>query len=215
MAVLGDVAKLTVTGSSLGQVNQNVFFYRITDVPTAGWAEGLATEFISEVLLEIRKVQSANFVWNAIQVVNIFDAADLYEEGLNLVGTGSNVAAEMMPSYCAFGFRLQRGNAQVRNGRKMIGGMAEEAQVNGGITTGFRVNADLAAAAMAQELVAGAVDYFSPIIVGRVEYTTDEGKQAYRLPVTQAEMAANWAYVISAQYRSITTMNSRKVGHGI
>lgn len=215
MAVEGDIAKLTVTGSCLGQVMQNVFFYRCEDAPTAGWAEGLATEFVGDVLLNIRLIQSAHFVWNGIQVVNLFDAADLYENPLNLVGTGSNTGVELMPAFAAYGFRLQRGNAQVRNGRKMIGGMAEEAQTGGGITAGFRINADIAADAMAVTLTAGLTDVFKPVIVGRVPYVTPAGDHAYRLPETQAEMGVKWAYVIAAQYRSITTMNSRKVGHGI
>lgn len=216
MAVAGDVAKVTVSATYLGQVCQNVFFYRIQDAPTEGWKTGLASEFALQVLTEIRALQVDTYQYTGLQVINLFNAADLLEVPLTVAGTVAAATSVLLPSYVSLSFKLNRANALVRNGRKQIGGLMD-GQIDGNnLTAAYVTAANDAAAAMALTLNPGlGVDVFIPVIVGRVGYTTSEGNDAYRLPESQAEMGANWSPISSAQFVRPSTMNSRKVGHGI
>jgi len=216
MAVAGDVAKLTVSATYLGQMCQNVFFYRIQDAPTETWYEGLAFEFLAEVLDAIREVQATQYVYTGISIVNLFNAAELYEEPLAVTGKLTAAANTLLPSYVSLSFKLLRSNTFVRNGRKQIGGLPEVLIDGNSLAAGYAGQVASIDVALAEVLNPGlGADLFAPVIVGRVPYTTSEGRDAYRLPESQAEMGTNWAQINLAQFVRPSTMNSRKVGHGI
>lgn len=224
MAVINDVFMLTASGRFNLQLCQNVFFYQITDAPTPGAVEGLVTDFISDVLPAIAAAQSTDYTWFNVKAVNLFDAADLYEEGIDVDGTrspGSSAADE--PSFLALGVLLRRGNARVRNGYKYFGGLVEADVSNGVWIVGGAVEANLEAALIAN-LNPGSVDIFRPVIVKRVRTTVNTinsfgqtvSHYAYSLPASQAEMDDNWASVVQASVNEqVTTMRSRKVGRGV
>lgn len=219
-----DVFMLTISGLFNLQLNQNVFMYQITDTPSTGAPEGLVTEFLETVLPTIAAIQSTDFNWYNAKAVNLFDAADLYEENIDVDGTRSpGSSAADQPSFLALGVKLQRGNARVRNGYKYFGGLIEGDVSNGLWNVGGAPQTNLQAA-LSTTLVAGGIDTFQPVIVAREQETKNfinkfgqtVSYTAYSLPKTQAEMDDKFAPVIQASVNpQVTTMRSRKVGHGV
>jgi len=110
---------------------------------------------------------------------------------------------------------LERQNARVRNGRKFIP-LSLESDVAGNVIVGGTVTLlTNLANAMASALNPAGVDHLTPVIVGRIPYTTPSGRTAYRLPASQAEMGDAYSLVTSARaLPRVTTMNSRKTWRG-
>lgn len=216
MGAAGDILQLTNFSTYKEQMCLNVFHYRLEDVPAAGFLEGLATEFNADVLPTIKAIQSSQVHHIFQQVINLFNPLELFEWPLNEFGTWAGSTSDTgLPPFMANAFKLVRSNLTVRNGRKHFAGVDEAMSTGGAASAGLVALVDDVEAALAQELVAGAVDHFKPVIVKRVPYVTAEGNDSFRLPESQIEMGANWSYVAYADYRGISTMNSRKVGRGI
>lgn len=224
MATLGDVFMLTTSARYYMQLIQNVFFYRITDTPSTGAPEGLVTDFISDVLPAIAAVQSSDLNYFSVKVVNIFDAAELYEEGIDVDGSrGTGTDTDDGATFLALGVLLRRSNARVRNGYKYFAGLVEGDISNNVWILGGAAQANLEAA-LAADLNPGSVDNFEPVIVKRVRTTVNTvngfgqtvSHYQYSLPVSQVEMDDNWATVAQASVNlQLTTMRSRKAGHGV
>jgi hypothetical protein len=223
MAAVGDMIQVTAEGLWLGQLNQNVFFYRIEDAPTATWYDGVAEEFEDEVLLTVRNIQSPSFTWVRLVVRNLFNAGETYEYAVSVAGTRAcDAGAAAEASFMAAGFKLVRANARVKHGYKYFGALCE-GDVSGNLFTLVGATTDTVEAGLAAPLVAGGVDTFKPVIVGRIMTVVASPTtlnpnnliRRYKLPVSQAAMADNWAYVREAVVNPyITTMRSRKAGHG-
>lgn len=224
MAATGDVYMLTDSGVWQGELNQNVYFYRIEDAPTATAAEGLATAWVDEVLPLVRAFQSNTFEHTKIHVVNLFDLADVYEETISLLGTITCTSpTALTPSFVAARFGLTRDNARVRNGAKYYSGICET-NVNGNLFTGLSSAFTALADELIDPLVAGVTDTFRLVLVKRTRVVVpdptplnpDNRKYAYSLPTSQEEMGDLWAYVRSAsQDGYVSHMDSRQRGRGV
>jgi hypothetical protein len=215
--VVGDVVQVTLTGTVLGELMENVHFYRVEDEPSAGYLEGLCTEFQSEVLPAYATVQHDEVLYTRITARNIFDFDEFVLQPLT-PDQGSGTTSDPVPSFVAASIQLTRGNARVRNGRKSIAGAMEGQMISQVWDTGYLANLQLLADALAATLNPGLVDLFAPIIVGRVFVPADPPaipRAYYRLPASQAEMDTHWAYVVSALASpDVSTQNLRKKGHG-
>lgn len=224
MPVQGDVYKLTTHATWHGQVNQNVYFYRAEDDPTAGIAQGLATEWIEEILPLLVPMQADSFNYNRVHVVNLFDAADVYEEIIDIDGEQAcgGVATEA-PSFNAQRATLVRDNARVKNGAKYYGGLCEQ-NISGDSVVGLTSAQTAFAAELAEPIFAGIIDELRLVLVKRTRVVVpdpntlnpDNLKYAYGLPESQSEMGNLWAYVREVAFSpDVSHMDSRQKGKGV
>lgn len=212
----GDVIQLTVTTNTLGNVALNVYYYKIEDTPTDTYLQGLVNEFMETVLTPFAATQTGNTTIVSIYAKNIF-SGDEYTDSTPTPAAGTRThSGDGCASFIACAIKLIRENARVRHGRKMIF-VPLESDIVGNLFAGsFVTLATTYANSLDDSLDAGGIDLFVPVIVGRVPYTTSEGKEAYRLPVSQAEMADNWSEVGGALViNRVTSMNSRKFWRGM
>lgn len=210
----GDVIQVGVEMSLSGVVLRNVFYYMLDDVPSATYLVGLLTEFQTVVLTPLAASQITTVVINNVSALNIF-SGDVLEDNTPTPAAGTRAGAQNQPIFNAGMILLTRQNNRVRHGRKFIP-IALQADVSGNaFAAGFLTLMNNIAAVCDNILNAGGVDFFSPVIVGRVPYTTAAGKQAYRLPTSQAEMSNNWSVIGECRViNRVTTMNSRKFWRG-
>jgi len=216
VAVSGDVIQVGVSGVYAGiTVMRNIYYYRLEDAPTADYLNGLLTEFQTQVLTPFAATQATNFVLSAVTALNIF-GGDVFEDVTPTPAAGTRTpSANPSPSFLAGMVLLTRTNNRVRHGRKFIFAPSEEDITGNGFAGGFITLANTYAASLDNALDAGGIDLFKPIILGRVKYTTPEGGEAYRLPLSQDEMADNWSYVGTPRFvNRCTTMNTRKYWKG-
>jgi len=214
---IGDIVQLTLRGSVLGELMENVHFYRVEDAPTAGYLIGLCDEFESEVRPAYATVQHDECLYTERVAQNLFNFDEYILTPLT-PDNGSGTTSDPVPSFVAASIKLTRGNSSVRNGRKSIAGAMEGQMIQQVWDAGYLTNLQTLADALAQELFPGGVDRFLPVIVKRVKTLipdTEPPQYTYTLPTTQVEMGANWAYVVSALASpDVTTQNLRKKGHG-
>lgn len=215
---LGDIVQLVLTGTNVGETSQNVHFYRLEDVPTAGYLDGLMDSFETNVLPKYAAVATTVVTFTQLYAKNIFSGDEAFLSPLT-PAIGVDGAGSASPSFVAASIKLVRQNARVRHGRKSVGGSSENDFVTQSWTPGYLVKLQTLADALADSLNPGLTDLFAPVIVGRVFEAYDPLVPAvgrYRLPVDQVEMADNWSYFTSAiASPTVSTMNSRKIGHGI
>lgn len=194
MAV-GDVIQLKVgqTVPNVGDVALNVFFYEIqTGISTL---DDFIGQFILDVVLNMRTLQSTACEYDYIEAVNLFNEAEFAlrtfapAELTGLIGSGP------CPPSTALGFTLKRSSRAVRNGSKRIAGAPSSIIANGGIADATYLGDmnDLAEAMAADitEPIGGAV--FRPVIVKRIktanpDYPTHSKYPfLYALPTEQGE----------------------------
>ena len=214
MAV-GDIIQIVLRGTNQGETWLNAFYYRQQDTATETYLSGVASEFENVVIDALASFAPPAITFDQVNLRNIFDGNELVV--IPSVTTGARtIPGEMCASFIAAHCKLVRGNNRVRHGHKYVVG-AYEGDVAGQVfTTGAMGYLNAIAAAFKQQLYPGLVDLFLPVIVGRVAYQPEPGRSAYRLPVSQTEMGNRWAYVTDASFsREVTTMRSRKAGHGV
>lgn len=213
----GDIISVTLHSLWQSQVTEMVFFYRVEDTPTAGYLEGLATEFEDNGLPIFALAQSVNMEYVQLTVRNIFNLDEFVKSPL-VPDDGTLSAGADLPSFMSANIKLVRSNARVRHGRKAFGGATENEIGGQQWETAYVALLQDCADWMAEEQIAGGVDFFKPVIVGRVFVPADPPdipNAYYRLPTSQVEMGDNWAYVISALASPFaSTQRSRKLGHG-
>lgn len=216
MPVVGDILQVVLRAEFQLQTVLNAFFYRVEDVPSAGWQTGFITEFRETVLDPMRAVQSPSVVYRDIYVKNIFDGEEFTVDIPSTTGVNPSTW-ELLPSFIAAHVKLTRGNNRVRHGHKYVAGQTEGHTVNQVWEAGYQVLLQTMADGMASSLTAGGgVDVWKPVIIKRISQPQINKPPKYRLPASQAEMGEHWAYVTGARADNrITTMRSRKAGNGI
>jgi len=212
----GDIVQLTVK-TIYGTVPAlNVYYYQIVDVPTATYLEGLATEFQTIVLPTFAATQLTNTIIESISLRNIFSGDELVDASPTPAAGTRAPTGDQLASFIACAIKLVRANARVRPGRKMLLVSLETDIAGQFLSTAFTSLAQTYANTLDNALNAGGIDNFVPTIVGRVEYTAPSGRIAYRLPISQEEMADNYSPVAGVTVSNrVTTMNSRKFWKGM
>lgn len=216
MASQYDVFQVTLKGTIIGQTFLNVFYYRLEDEPSAGHMAGLLNTFQTVVQEPYAVLTTSDTTFDTITGKNIF-TGDEYSI-IPATREGQRVGAgQVLPSFMAAHVKLIRSNNRVRHGHKYIVGMTETEQYGNVWAPGSLEAIQSVADTFAVNLDAGGVvDVFRPIILGRVQYNPEPGRVAYRLPTSLSEMSDQWSYVSAALASpSITTMRSRKEGHGV
>jgi len=202
-----DVYELVDVQSHQGQEVLNVYFYQNNNILNGGaTAEDLANEFIEEVLPEIVAIQVVDLIHTEIRVRNLYNAADSHTTAISEAGA---IGTDNFPTFNAVGFRLVQDNGAIRNGAKRIGGIPEDAALDGVITGAPYIAAlDTLGDKLADTLAIIAADVFMPVVVGRI---LDGG--SYRLPDNAGE-AVLGAIVEGVFNVLLTSQTSRKIGVG-
>lgn len=210
---IGDIVKVTDFQSFLGQIMQNVYFYRITAIPdtvNGGTVdEEVCWAFNTDVRSYVIPVQENICTHGITRMDNLTNGIDFAEINVPVSGL---IAGDPEPSFMAYNFVLRRTTGITRNGSKRIGGLDEGGVSGNGITV---VGALLTAlgVAMASNLshVSGglSVDFAEPVIVGRMIVGTGSHGDIYDLDLSKINPIA------SASFTAVSTQRSRKVGHGV
>jgi hypothetical protein len=204
---IGDVIQLTLVQSYAGQEMLNVFYYRLQDVGTVGYLDGLVSEFQTRVLAYLAPAQNTSVGYVKIVAQNLFNFDISIDTTLSPSQGSKPAAGDQTASLIAAGIYLQPENRRVRRGYKFISGF-HEGDLNGNFFTTAYVNtlqqfANRLTLTIAPGLGA---DNFIPVIVKR-----NLVNGVYKLPDNQLSLGDNWARVIGATVDSrITTMRSRK-----
>lgn len=215
-SVIGDVVKVTVETRWWSLVQLNVYFYRLIDDGVGDPLTGLATEFQTVVLTPFAATQLNSMPIQSISLENIF-SGDVYVDATPTPAAGTRIpSADPAASFLAASVRLVRANTRVRNGRKSII-IPQEIDMNGQqLSPAFLTLVNNYAATLDDTLLPGAIFEWRPTIVGRVAYTLPDGRTAYRLPASQAEMGDNYSDVVGAIVNNrVSTQNSRKFWIGV
>lgn len=211
----GDICRVSLKASSGVAVMRNVWFYRLADPGTAGYLDGLLTDFQTTVLAPYAASQTTSLTFTELVATNIFTGDEKIDVTPTPAAGTRTPAGDPSATFISAMIVLERQNARVRNGRKFIF-LPQEGDLAGqNIIAGTLTLLTTLANAMAASINAGGVDLFVPAIVGRIPYTTSSGRTAYRLPVSQGEMGENYSLVDTARViNRVTTMNSRKFWRG-
>jgi len=209
--VVGNILQITLEGLVLAQQSLNVFFYQVSNVPTP--PEGVSIyEYICERFDVVVAAKQQNLIpaeaqLTNIRVDNLTNGVDFFDYVISRTGV---VAGDCAPSFNAYNFILRRTTLVTRNGSKRVGGVPEN-WTDGNSFVGLTAALTDYGAAISSPLVTADAtpDPFAvPVIVGRSEYTTSEGKQAYQLDLTKINP------IQSAAFTALSTQRSRKLGRG-
>lgn len=124
---VGDVYQVLDKQTYGSQDVLNVYYYQSNSDNLT--AEDIATLFGDTVISQVILIQTTVMQHEAIEVINLDDPTDFFEEILS-PATAGTIGSASMPSYVSWTFKLVRSNRTVRNGRKAICGVAESATAN-------------------------------------------------------------------------------------
>ena len=207
MATDNVVYQVTHTSTQDGVEVDNVYFYQRGTGLTVG-ADALAEEWVEQVFPVVNAPRTDDITSQSVTVINLMDVTDTFTEVMSTVGALGNEA--VLPPHDAVNFTLVRENASTRNGSKRMA-CIREADQEDGVLSGATIlgyMADIADQFILPILGTLAVEWFFPVIVGRIA----EG-DGYRLPATLAEATVN-AIVDCVFNPDISTQTSRKFGNG-
>lgn len=182
------------------RAQQVINTYYFVQTAGAGTADALVAAFKADMLPELIAVQSTFLTHESIEVINLDDPTDFYEEALSASNVGT-VSGEMAPVFVAWGYRLLRASRLSRNGYKRIAGVGEADLGDG----------DAASAALTR------LNALATVMGGTI---TDTVTSSTWKPVimSRSGVAPNIVYtpndVSGAEYISVTSQNSRKYGRG-
>lgn len=209
--MLGDVFEVTMEfASSFYRPMDCVFFYQDTSVPgNLGTAQSLAEAFQDGIPIPWSMVASADVQYITTRVRNLFDPLDIGEVFDIVPG---DIVSETSVAFVAYAYRTNRVRTDIRRGQKRFPGVPEGWVQHGVIEGDHTVDLDALAAAISTTLqdIADSNVLYTPIIVGRILFTNPTtGKEQYRLPVSQSEMAANFYAANTWLFHKITHQSSR------
>ena len=196
-SVVNELFKVTMSGSYVSQVWNNVFwYYNTTGVGNLN-LPNVADSFDSEVTPDMAAAMNANVTLTNIRVAHVNGELADYNRTPS-VTSGTNAGADC-PPFIAAGIRLLRTTKETRNGYKRIVGMVEEDMTATTWLGGYQTLLSNLATAIEEALdMGGSLDNLDPVIVRTVTPTS-------------------WVYNPLAGTQIVarpTTQNSRKVGTG-
>lgn len=193
MAV-GDISRLTINQSLLGQQVLNVFWYRLSQLGTGGNdAAELIDTFATDVWGDVVAIQNGQVETTLYEAVNFNDLTDF--ASLTSNATGSRTG-DVLPVFTSWTFQLKRAALTLRNGRKAVAGVSESDQADGQPTAGIQGLLNDAAASMAADLVSADGALWEPVIV--------------RKPTVPLPTIPTFVRLNGVEFKRISTQNSRK-----
>lgn len=190
----GDVFQLKDKQLVFAQEAMNVYYYEAGAGDST--AEDVALTWIADVLPSILDVQTSNVTHLSVEVINLDNVGDFHEEVFGTPVPGV-IGSDPMPSYVAWAFKFNRSDRTVRNGRKAIAGVAENATSGNNPTASALTDLETAADAMGAtlELTSGA--FIDPVIYGKPTPPPSS------LPLRVVDVA-------SVTFNRLSTQNTRK-----
>jgi hypothetical protein len=219
----GDIYQVVLNSTFMAQQMRNVFhFYQTFVMTDYEAAENLAVAVTQKLFPAANAGLRSTFIVSAVSY-NGLDITNLYNDDIFINYTtgypyvGGQGIQEAMPPFVAYELRSNRLRGDIRRGFKRFSGLPENYGQGGALDSGVRtlIQAQLGDP-FADKWTAQATpdDEWHLVVVKRIEYTTDKGNRAYRLPANQMEgdffRPTEW----DVQPR-VTTQNSRKIGRGI
>lgn len=210
-----------VTTHALLQNQQcnNVFYY-VRDssaVPNAGIPEeNLEAYFRTTVVPQMKLATSTAIDYRRVSVREILPGFGFKEHIFAENNTGA-ISGEHFPVFVAAEMYSPRRVGNIRAGFKRFAGIGEASATNGVlIPTSLAIWQTLADMLNAWVDIIEGVDVVGtlrPVIVKRIKFTNDQGRESYRLPETLAEL--EYAQAAYTPRENLTTQNSRKIGRGV
>lgn len=197
-AGLGDLIQISDKQQYLGEDLLNVYYYRVTSLTglTEPYLEAIGDWFVTNVITPVKAIQNPSLVHTLLEVRNLSNNIDFYEDPVNIPGTQPAGAGVPLASWYTVNFKLIRESLVTRNGSKRFSGL-NEGYANGNTYT---IDAGPRAAieeALAEDIVLGIVTVAEPVIV----------KRPIVPPVGTSYL---YASIGSAQYTKYGTQNTRK-----
>lgn len=209
--VAGDILRLTTQVDYLSQKCLQVWFYRADNLVGVPTYEGVADGFKAQYDLHCTIYLHPNAVLELVKVENLTNGVDIFSKGYNVPGTASN-PGDPMPPYVTYSVRQLRGSKITRHGSKRFAGVPEGFN-NGGSYSGGGSSPNQLVDFCAATHGAGSDSENNlqavPVIVGRKLVTKAGGKTYYDVDLTKINS------ITGADFRGISTQNSRKFGRGI
>lgn len=206
--VEGSLYRVTFTSRLFGEDAKNTFyvvFNQVTSAPETNWEVGLRVSDLwgSKVAPHIH----SSCVLTNILFENVTDGVSLFEYPTSVAGLITT--GESMPSYIAYSVRQIRTTKITRHGSKRFAGVPEYIVVGNGVVPSATWEGLTEFCSEPWQKVEGfnVVWEFNHVIVGR-QLQTVNGKKTYVL-VPGIQNA-----VQGADFRGITTQNTRKPGRG-
>lgn len=175
-----------------GKEVTNVYWYQ--QISSTGSAEKLVDAFIATMLPALLTIQNLGVEHYQVEALNFDNEADFHSEGLTTSNTGSRTG-DGLPSFVAWGFKLNRPTRAIRSGAKRVVGVSESDQNNGVVAAGF------------DDDVANVADVMASVI-GDTELGEYQPQIVTISPLTG--LIINDVGINSASYMRITSQNSRK-----
>lgn len=204
---IGDIIEIKAVQTLLTNMLLNVFHYEVMEFGNLVGYDDILTNFDANVGAQVRGAQSSALSWQTLYLRNLTNGIDIAELAVNTAG---GQTGDVMPSFVAYAFRLNRTSGVTRHGQKRFGGVPESAVTNEGIVGGLAATVNGIATELQSvlEVDAGNENDFilRPVIVGRTEIG-DTG--VYELDLTKINPVA------SAQYIRISSQVTRRTGRGI
>lgn len=202
-SVLGDLWQILDKQTYLGQQVLNRYYYRVTSITglaNSAYAE-VADWFVSHIVDVIDIEQHGLLNHYEIEIRNLSNGIDIFSLPIDEDGEASSDASTALPSYVSLGFKLVRESLVTRNGYKRFAGLVES-KVSGNNYT-FNTGAQAAIeAALAEDVIIGAVTLLEPVIV--------------KTPLGNPPVATyQYSSVGAAQFVALGTQNTRKAGRGV
>jgi len=190
-----DVYKVVLKGTLLTQEISNTFYYGRTT--SSFHASDLVPAFINDMMPKIRAVTSSAVTYLSVAAQSIDDDTDGVLQAISLAGFRPSPVES---SFEAWGYRLYHDILAARSGSKRFAGVADGDAGDGVPSGGVMLLIGALTAQLVAPLVIGGLPRFYPALK-RLQYVG-------ALPVP------TFRQMSSAQFRWLTTQNSRKVGRG-
>lgn len=124
MGASGDIWQVRAEGLYLGQVTNNVFWYRQTTTGNVNDAQRFAEGFNFNKIGNFLGAQVNTFAWTSVTATNWTTGLEQFIH--TMVGrVGSVSTSQGMPSFMAWGFRYNRTNPIYSSGSKRFAGVPE------------------------------------------------------------------------------------------
>jgi len=209
MVATGDILEFSLQSYFQTPANRglNVFQYEVTtDVPFTLASRGadVLEAWYGFIVPLIQPVTTTQIVYEGVAIRNLTDGLEIFEGQPDSILNGA-IATDSMPPFVSWGFKLTRTNTSTRNGSKRFWGVPEAMSLNG---------QPAGDAITALPLIAEALGL--PVnldVEGLPEISVQLQPVIVRKDETGAIIASQ--FVNGAQFRSITTQNTRKQGRGM
>lgn len=122
---LNDIYKLTLSGQTLGEDNDNVFYYRTEATGSGSGAQNLCNSFEATILPAIFPLLSENATFQLIEAVNLASPTDYYSQvpSPNAGTRDSDGGVNDMPSFLVASVQFNRNGPGTRYSYKRFSGL--------------------------------------------------------------------------------------------